>query len=146
MKTRFIFAILASALTVLVLNGVIYPLFYGDFLRNYSGMGVELWDKIQKPVEETNLPVTFLSMILIGSLVTSVVKWSQSTTFLKGIRSGVVLGLLMVGGVNMGLLATTNYYSYTSAFVDVFVGGLSIAVSCGVAAVVIGSGKKITAK
>jgi hypothetical protein len=44
----------------------------------------------------------------------------------------------MIGAVNLGLIATTYYYSYMSGIVDILVGALTIAVGCGFAALVQG--------
>ena len=146
MKTRFFYSVLASAITMLIINGGIFPLFYGDFLQNYSALPLEIWLQVQKPVAETNIPLSLIAMICIGTLITAVMVWSQAKTFLQGIKSGAILGLLMVGSVNLGLLATTNYYSITSGIVDIFVGGLSIALTGGVAAIIMGRKSKSITK
>ena len=131
---------------MLIITGGIFPLFYGDFLQNHSALPLEIWLQVQKPVAETNIPLSLIAMICIGTLITAVMVWSQAKTFLQGIKSGSILGLLMVGSVNLGLLATTNYYSITSGIVDIFVGGLSIALTGGVAAIIMGRKSKSITK
>lgn len=137
MGKRLILAGLAAAAAVLIVNGLIYP-FYHDFLRDNSDLAADLFDRVQRPVDETLLPATAASMVLVGALIAVVVRWSGAHTFLGGIKAGLVLGLLMVGTVNLGLIATTHYYSYTSGIVDAFVGGATIAVGGGAAALVLG--------
>jgi len=85
MKTRFFYSVLASAIAMLIINGGIFPLFYGDFLQNYSALPLEIWLKVQKPVAETNIPLSLIAMICIGILITVIIHWSQAKTFLQGI-------------------------------------------------------------
>jgi hypothetical protein len=144
MKKKFILSMLASAVTVFVLNGVIYPLFYGDFLKNNSGLSAELFEKVQRPVSQTEIPATILSMLLIGCLIATVIYWLKARTFVDGFKFGFVFAGLMVGSVNLGLVATTYYFSYTSGIVDIFVGATTIAVGGGVAACIMGRGTKPT--
>ncbi|MBI4297862.1 MAG: hypothetical protein HY676_04955 [Chloroflexi bacterium] len=142
MKKRFVLSALASAVTVLILNGVIYALFYGDFLKNNSGLSVELFEKVQRPVDQTNIPATILSMLVIGCLITTVVHWVKAKTFINGLKFGFIFAVLMVGSVNLGLLATTYYYSTKSGIIDIFVGAATIAIGGGVAALIMGGGTK----
>jgi hypothetical protein len=138
MNKRFLFAALASTITVLLINGGIYPLFYGDFIKNYSNLSADIWDKVQKPVAETDIFASILAVLLIGILITSVVRWTKAKSFLAGIKSGFILGVLMVGGVDLGLIATTKYFSYTSGIIDIFVAAFSFALAGGVAASIFG--------
>ena len=85
MKTQFLLSVLASAVTMLIIKGGIYPLVYGDFLQNYSALPLEIWLKVQKPVAETNIPLSLIAMICIGILITVIIHWSQAKTFLQGI-------------------------------------------------------------
>ncbi len=141
MKKIFIVSVLASAVTILVLNGVIYP-FYGDFLKNNSGLSVELFEKVQRPVDQTKIPATILSMIVIGCLVTTVVYRVKAKTFIDGLKLGFIFAVLMVASVNLGLLATTYYYSTKSGIIDIFVGAATIAIGSGVSAYIMGRGTK----
>ena len=90
MKKKFLLSILLSAVAVFVLNGAIYPLFYMDFLRNNSGLTKELFDKMQKPVAQTEIVATILSILFIGTLVTTVIYWARARTFARGLIYGSI--------------------------------------------------------
>jgi len=138
MNKKLILAAIASTFTILIINGGIYPLFYGDFLKNYSDLSADIWDKVQKPIKETNILASISAVILIGILITKTVSWSHAKTFYDGIKFGFILGVLMVGAVDLGLIATTKYFSYTSGITDIFVAAFSFAVAGGVAAYILG--------
>ena len=141
MKKKFILSVLASAVTILILNGVIYP-FYGDFLKNNSGLSVQLFEQVQKPVAQTDITATILAMIFIGCLITTVVYWVKARTFIDGCKFGFIFASLMIASVNIGLIATTYYFSYKSGIIDIFVGAATIAIGGGVSAYIIGRGSK----
>jgi hypothetical protein len=141
-QRRFIVSALAGAGAVLVLNGLIYALFYGDFLKDNSGLSTELFEQVQRPVADTQVVATVASMVFIGCLIATVAYWARAYTFAAGLKAGLIFGVLMIGAVNLGLIATTYYYSYISGLVDILVGALTIAVGCGFAALVQGRSQR----
>lgn len=138
MTKRFGLSVLASAAAIALTNGLIYVLFYGEFLAANSGLSRELFDRVQKPAEQTEALPTVLAMLLAGTLLTVVIQHAKARTFIAGARSAFLFGCLMLGSVNFGLIGTTYYYSYVSGVVDIFVAASTFAAAGGVAALILG--------
>jgi hypothetical protein len=142
---RFVMAVVASAITVAILNGIITAVGYYGFLKSHSPLtAMGLWEKVQIPAEQTRIPALLLSLLCLGAMITTVVHWAGARSFIDGMRVAFIVGCLAIGTVNLGLLATTHYWSYTSAIVDVFVAGATFAVGGGLAATILGRANKST--
>lgn len=142
MTKRFGLAVLATTAALAFANGVIYVLTYSEFLAANSGLSRDLFDRIQKPVDQTEALPSVLAMLLAGTLLTAVIDRVKARTFVAGARSAFLFGCLMVGSVNFGLIATTYYYSYVSGIVDIFVAAATFAAAGGVAALILGRGAR----
>lgn len=138
MIKKFVLSSLACSVVIAIPNAIITPLFYYDFLKNHSGLSPDLWVKVQRPAEETELVAAILSILLIGCLTTLVIYWTRAKTFLEGFKFGFIFSVLMMGVVNFGLLGTTYYWSYISAITDIFVAATTFAIGGGVAALIMG--------
>lgn len=142
MTKKFLLSSLACAVIIAIPNAIITPLFYYDFLKNNSGLSPELWEQVQRPAEETEVIAAILSILLLGCLTTLVIYWTKAKTFLEGFKKVLIFSVLMMGVVNFGLLGTTHYWSYISAITDIFVASATFAIGGGVAALIMGRGKK----
>jgi H+/gluconate symporter-like permease len=142
MTKKFILSALACAVIIAIPNAIITPLFYYDFLKNNSGLPPELWEKVQRTVEETEVVAAVLSILLIGCLTTLVIYWTKVKTFMEGFKKVFIFSVLMMGVVNFGLLGTTHYWSYKSAIIDILVASITFALGGGVAALIMGWEKK----
>lgn len=140
MTKWFAMSVVASAVTVLATNLVIYLLFYEQFLISNSGLSRELFEQVQKPADQTDILPFVLATLLTGTLLTAVTERVRARTFIAGATTAFVFGCLMVGSVNLGLIATTHYYSYLSGIVDIFVAAATFAVAGGVAALILRRG------
>lgn len=138
MKKSFILSALAGAIAVLILFLVTSLLSYADFLENNSALSADLFEKVQRPLDQTQIPAIILSIVIIGCLIATIVYWVKAKKFVDGFKYVFLFGVLMMGSVNFGLIATTYYYSYTTGIVDIFVSGLMFGIGGGVAALVMG--------
>ena len=142
MIKKFVLSSLACAVVVAIPNAIITPLFYYDFLKNNSGLSPEMWEKVQRTAQETEAIPVVLSLLSIGCLASLVIHWTKSKTFLDGFKYSFIFSALMMGVVNLGLLGTTHYWSYTSAITDIFVAAITFAIGGGVAALINGRENK----
>ncbi len=142
MIKKFVLSSLVCTVIVAIPNAIITPLFYYDFLKNNSGLSPELWERVQRSAEETEVVPVILSLLLIGCLITLVIYWTKAKTFLDGFIYSFTFSALMMGVVNLGLLGTTHYWSYISAITDIFVAATSFAIGGGVVALIVGRENK----
>ena len=144
MTKKFLLAVVASAVTAVVPNAIITATFYYDFLKSHSPLTeMGIWDKVQIPADQTKMPAAILTILCIGFLLTTVMYWANSKTFLQGLKRTFIFAMFMVGMVNFGLIATTHYWSYTSGIVDIFVASITFAPAGGVASWILGKGKTV---
>lgn len=140
MTKWFALSVVASAVAVLATNLVIYVLFYGDFLASNSGLSRELFEQVQKPADQTDILAFVAATLLTGTLLTAVIERVKARTFTAGATTAFVFGCLMVGSVDLGLIATTHYYSTFSGIVDIFVAAATFAIGGGIAALILRRG------
>jgi hypothetical protein len=83
------------------------------------------------------MAVTSLTM---GFLITTVIKWARATTFIAGLKKGLVLGLLFWASVNSGLYASSHHFSLESAVADTACSAAVMTIAAAVAAWTLGRG------
>ena len=141
MSKKFLLTGIATTLLLFLLNAVAYVAFLKNFFQSHPVISSEFMKQLYKPDSEIIWWATVLSAIAIGFLVTTVIHWSNARTFLTGIRAGFVFSILLLCGVDFGLLASTNSFSTASAFADIITSTTMITLSGAVAAWLLGRGK-----
>ena len=141
MNKKFLLATIASAVVMAIPSAIISATFYYDFLKAHSGLTSDVWDKFQRSAEQTETIAAIISLLFIGIFISSVVYFTKATTFFDGMKWTFFFGCLLAGTTNFGLLATTHYWSYYSAIIDIFVAAITFALGGGVAALILGKGK-----
>ena len=144
MKKSFVLSALAGTATVLILFLVTSILPYTDFLKNNSALSADLFAKVQRPLDQTQIPAIILSILIVGCLIATIVYWVKAKNFVDGFKYVFLFGILMMGTVKFGLIATSYYYSYMTGIVDIFMAGFMFAIGGGVAALVMNKSMKPT--
>jgi spore coat protein U-like protein len=82
-----------------------------------------------------------VSALAMGFLITTIIKWSGTKTFVAGLKKGCIIGLLFWGSVNFGIYASSNHFARATVFVDLVCSATAMTLAAAVAAWVLGRGK-----
>ena len=142
MNKKFLLSTIASAITMVIPNAIISATFYYDFLKAHSGLSNDVWDKFQRSAGQTETAAAIITLLFIGIFISSVVYFTKAKTFWDGMKWAFFFGVLLAGTTNFGFIATTHYWSYFSAIIDIFVAATTFALGGGVAALILGREKQ----
>jgi hypothetical protein len=129
LSRKFILKGFITAIILFVLNAVVYMVFLKDFFQNHPAVSPEFMKLLYRPDDQLVVWAMIVSSIAIGFLVTTVIYWSGARTFLTGLRSGFIFGLLFLCSVDLGLLATTNNFTIAGALADMICSTTTITIS-----------------
>lgn len=133
----FVLTALATAVVNLGAHALTYVLFLKDFYARYPAGSPEFVRQLNKGSGQLVLWALLLSALALGTFIALVVRWSGARTFGAGLKTGLVFGGLFWAGINLGLYASSNLFSLPSALVDLMCSAGCVAVSAGVAAVLL---------
>jgi maspardin len=140
MNKNFLLTGLATTIVNLLLNAVAYFIFLKDFFASHPAGSEEFMKQLNRDqLIGWAMVVTSLTM---GFFITTVIKWSGATTFVSGLKNGLITGVLFWSSVNFGLYASSNHFSQASVFVDTVCSATAMTISAGVAAWMLGRGRK----
>jgi len=142
MSRKFILAGLITTVVLFVLNAIVFVAYLDSFFHSHPAVSKDFMDKLYRPQNELIIWATVLCSVSIGFLVTTVIYWSGARTFVAGMKSGFIFGLLFLCAVDMGLYASTNNFTIEGALLDLLSSTATITLSSAVAAWVLGTGKK----
>lgn len=69
-----------------------------------------------------------LSNLILGLLVTLVLKWSGAKKIVDGIKTGALFGLLFALAMDLMMYSMTTMYNFTALIVDVIVMAILLAI------------------
>ena len=141
MNRNLLAAALITIPLLFLLNAVMYVAVLKDFFQNHPAVSQEFMKQLYKPEDQVIVWAAVLCSVAIGTLVTTVVYWSGARTFLSGVKTGLLFGILLLASVDFGLLASTNSFSTASAFADLLCSTITVTLSAGVSAFVMGRNK-----
>jgi ABC-type Mn2+/Zn2+ transport system permease subunit len=95
MTKKFLLASLATAVLAFILNGLAYYLFLKNFFQSHPAISPEFIKQLYRPDEELVIWALVASMLALGFLITTVIKWSGARTFTSGIKSAFIFAFLM---------------------------------------------------
>ena len=142
MNKKFIVAGLITTVVLFICNAIVFEAYLDKFFHTHPVVSREFMDKLYRPQNELIIWATVICSVSIGFMVTLVINWSGARTFASGLRSGFIFGALFLCSVDMGLYAATNNFTIEGALLDMLSSTASITISSGVAAWVLGRGKK----
>jgi hypothetical protein len=138
MNRRFFLSALVTTVVLFLLNAAVYVAFLKDFFQNHPAISPEFMKQLYKPDDQLIVWALILCTVAIGCLVTTVIYWSGARTFISGLKSGFIFGILMLCSVDFGLLASTNNFSTAGAFADLTCSTITLTISGAVAAWLLG--------
>ncbi|MBX7202553.1 MAG: hypothetical protein IT240_10750 [Bacteroidia bacterium] len=134
MKTKWIYGGLSGGITLFLLGWIVFGMLLPhDTMATFYDMS------LSRPDEEMLMWALFLSNLMYGSLLSVVLDWAGSTTWLDGMKRGAVIGLLMTAAYDLNFYAmTTMFLVPTGIFVDMLIFSFLMACSGGVIGFVYG--------
>jgi uncharacterized membrane protein len=143
---KFLSTVLVTAIVLFLLNAVVYVVFLDDFFQSHPAVSKEFARQLYRPNDQVIWWAIITSGIAMGFLVTTVIHWSGSRTFKRGLLAGLIFGILLLCSVDFGLLGSTNNFTTAGALADLCCSTTTITISSGVAGWMLGIGKKTAQK
>ena len=140
MNKTFMISGLVTSATNLVLHAAAYFIFLKEFFRAHPAGSQEFVRQLHRSPDQLVGWAMAITSLAMGFLITTVIRWSRATTFMSGLKKGLVLGLLFWASVNFGLYASSNYFSVESVFVDYACSAAVMTVAAAVSAWMLGRG------
>jgi hypothetical protein len=138
MNKKFLLTALVTTIVLFILNAIVYMVFLKDFFQNHPAVSPEFMKQLYRPDDQIIVWALVLCSIAIGCLVTTVINWSGARTFIAGLKSGFIFGILFLCSVDFGLLASTNNFTTAGALADLVCSTITITLSSAVAAWLLG--------
>ncbi|MCG6190718.1 DUF1761 family protein [Maribellus maritimus] len=104
------------------LGWVVYGMLLADFMAAHSDAS------LNRPDDQMIWWAMILSNLVLGLLVTLVLKWSGATSIADGIKTGAIFGFLMGLTMDLMMYSMTTQYDLTVVFVDVIVYTILLAI------------------
>lgn len=139
MNTRMLLAGLAAGIVAFLLGWLLF----GILLMGYFESNTLSYEGLMKSEEEFNYLGMLLANILTGILIAWLL-WRMGVTSIgKGLSDGFTIGLLIYGSMALYYYSMMNWYTgIMPMVVEILANSLWTAVIGGVAAAVLGAGRK----
>lgn len=136
---QFSIGTLVGAVVLFLLGFLVYAVLFSTFFEANLGSATG----VNRADDSMVMPVLFLGNIALAGLLTYIyLQWAQISTFMTGLKGGLIIGLLMNLGHNLIMYSTTNIMNITGALVDVVLYTIVIGLTGGVIGLVLGRVKK----
>ena len=113
-----------------VFGGIVFFLLgwlvYGILLANF--MEAQTDTSLNRPDDQMVWWAMILSNLVLGLLVTLVLKWSNASKFTDGIQTGALFGLLFALSMDLMMYSMTSMITVTALIVDVIVMAILLAI------------------
>lgn len=96
-----------------ILGWLVYGILLSGFMAANSN------DCANRPMEEMIMWTMILSNLVLGLLLTLILKWSGAKGVADGIKTGALFGLLMSLTMDLMMYSMTTMYNFTALIVDV---------------------------
>lgn len=148
MSKRFIITGLLTSVVNLAMHAMAYAFVLKDFFYNHPAISREFSQQFVRQPDQLIVWAMVATSLMMGFLITIIMKWSCAKTFAAGLKYAFITGFLFWGSVNFGLHASSNFFSQASVFVDLFFSTISMTIAGAFAAWMLGkeSKKKETTK
>ena len=104
------------------LGWVVYGMLLADFMAAHSD------GSLNRPNDQMIMWAMILSNLVLGLLVTLVLKWSGAVSIVDGLKTGAIFGFLMGLTMDLMMYSMTTQYDLTALFVDVIVYTVMLAI------------------
>lgn len=141
MAKRFLITGLITSVINLLLQASAYFFFLKGFFEAHPAGSEEFLAQLNRKPEELIPWAMVATSLLMGYLITTVMKWSGASNFVSGLKNGAILAFLFWGSVNFGLYASSNFFSQAGVFVDLLCSATAMTVSAAFAAWMLARGK-----
>lgn len=112
MSKRFIAAVAAGSMTMLLVGLLLYGIVFAGLFREGA------WTIPGVMRQEPEILWIVAGQVGLGILLTLVVSWRGATSFVDGARTGAVFGLLMAVGYDFAQYGTSNLWTLEATLVD----------------------------
>ena len=132
MSKRFITAVAAGSVTMLLVGFLLYGLVFAGLFRE----GALTTPGVMK--QTPAILWVIAGQIGFGILVTLVVSWRGAPSFTNGASTGAILGFLMAIGYDFAQYGTSNLWTLKATLFDPFITALLVGSAGGVIGFVLG--------
>ena len=95
-NNKLLLATLAGSTTFFLLGWPFYGFLFADFFDSHSGLTENLMLKFNKSPGQINWAAAILSNLAQGLLITIIFVWCHIKTFIRGAKTGSIIGLFNV--------------------------------------------------
>lgn len=142
MTTKVLLAALAGGIAAFLLGWLIF----GMLLMGYSEANMVHYDGLMKGEGEMNLPLLFISNVLIALLLAYIGHRMGVSSLVGGLVMGTIVGFLFYLSVDLSFLSMMNLFANrTMVVVDVLANTVWTAGVGAVVGLMLGRGKSTTA-
>lgn len=136
--------IIISTLTTAIVNFLLGWLVFGLLLMDFYSANTIQYEGLMKDMP--NLLLIFLSGILYAFLLAHIfARWARIRSFGSGFMAGMLLGFLIMAGIDLYFMAGMNLFNWNLVLVDMVVNTIFGGILGGVTGFVLGFGRKSAA-
>lgn len=132
MPKRFITAVIAGSITMLLVGFLLYGILFAGLFRE----GALTMPGVMK--QKPDILWVVAGQIGFGILVTLIVSWRGATSFANGASTGAILGFLMAIGYDFAQYGTSNLWTLKATLFDPFITAALVGSAGGVIGFVLG--------
>jgi len=139
-NNKFIWAVLAAAVTFTLLGWVTYDLLLKSFYDSNSGLPAEIHSQVFKADDQMNMGAMIVSNLAGALLLTTILMWGNFTSAMSGAKAAAIICLLMGLSIDFGFLSFSNLFTMKLAFGDIIANTLMGTITGAVIGMVLGKG------
>ncbi len=131
---QFSISALAGGVSLFLLGYLIYVVAMPGYYESNAGSATGVMKE-----DPSTMPIIFLGQLCLASLITLIyLKWAGIKTFGTGLKSGLLIGILLTLSTNLVMFSTTNIMNFQAAIVDSIVWTIAIGITGGVIGLLLG--------
>ena len=132
---KFSIGAIVGGITLFLLGFVFYAVLFSSFYEANVGSATG----VMRADDQMNMPLLIVGNIAMAALLTYIfLKWAGISTFVTGLKAGLVIGALMALSYNLIQFSTTNIMNLQAALVDVLVYAVMVGLGGGIIGLVLG--------
>ena len=136
---HFSIATLVGAVALFLIGFLFYTVFFAAFFESNVGAA----GNIMRDDSSMVMPVLFLGNIATAALLTYIfIHWAGISTFLTGLKAGLIIGFLMAAGFDLVQYSTSTIMNLKGAIGDIVVYSVMLGLTGGIIGAILGKLKK----
>lgn len=132
MYKRFITAVAAGSITMLLVGFLLYGIVFAGLFRE----GALTMPGVMK--QKPEILWVIAGQVGFGVLITLIVSWRGATSFTNGAWTGAIIGFLMAIGYDFAQYGTSNIWTLKATLFDPFITAVLVGSAGGVIGFVLG--------